>query len=83
MWVDASEDIVFGVDILLSAATAVAQDLQLFERPQREFGGDGGGRNSTQDARDADAGPARDVRQGGGEAPKARSSGADAQQGAT
>lgn len=80
---DASEDIVFGADILLSAATAVAQDLQLFEGPQREFAGEGGGRNTTQDAHDASAGPARDVRRSDGEAPKARSSGADTQQGAT
>ncbi|KAK9831975.1 hypothetical protein WJX81_004730 [Elliptochloris bilobata] len=38
MWLDGAEDIAFGVDILLSAAAALAQDLRLFDAAA---GGDG------------------------------------------
>lgn len=33
MWLDAAEDIAFGVDILLSVAAALARDLRLVDAP--------------------------------------------------
>lgn len=53
MWLDAAEDIAFGVDILLSAAAALARDLRLVDAPADGSGAFRGEPASTMDEKPA------------------------------
>ena len=55
MWLDASEDIAFGADILLSAAAALAQDLRLIDTPADGRSATGSNVHSTLDEKAAAA----------------------------
>jgi hypothetical protein len=50
LWVDAAEDIAFGLDILLSAAAALATDLHLFDAAPGDLAGAERGRGRAGDA---------------------------------
>ena len=50
LWVDAAEDIAFGLDILLSAAAALATDLHLFDAAPGDLAGAERGRGGAGDA---------------------------------